>query len=169
MSGNQGALNHIEHGEFLAGLHDVAVYLKNRFVSLPAWVQNFLNKTGTQEYNILQGLVSTGVNDVVAGGLTTASFVQAGKDIFNQLVAQNISTFTMQDVMANLNMAVSAAVPIGTTVVPQVQVAAAPAAEAPSPFNPAVLPPSAPVASGAVNEPLPDNVAGHSITATTTG
>lgn len=156
MDGDQGVINKLSHGEFLGALHDAATWLKNRFASLPSWVQAFLDKTGTQEYTILQSAVTAGVKDVVAGGLTTASFVTAGKDILAQLIAQNISTFTMQDVMANLNMA-AAADPSANAVLNKVQ----DVVTAVDPNSPFALPPALAEPAAAL---LADNVVGHTAT-----
>jgi len=54
----------------------------------------------------LVGLVGTPAQDVISGGLTTASFVAAAKDVESKLVAQNI-TMGQQDIFAALNVAVS--------------------------------------------------------------
>lgn len=79
--------------------------------SLPTWVQGFLHMLLTDEGKILQSLVETGKDDLIAGGLTTANFVKTAKDILAQLVAQNISTFNLQYIFGLLNMSVSQAVP----------------------------------------------------------
>lgn len=71
----------------------------------------FVEMAATDEGKILEGLISTAAQDVLTGGLTTASFVAAGKDVLAKLVAQNISTFNLQAVMAMLNIKVSAAAP----------------------------------------------------------
>lgn len=165
MDDDQGAINKLSHGELLGALHDATTWLKNRFTSLPSWVQAFLNKTGTQEYTILQSAVTAGVKDVVAGGLSTASFVAAGKDILAQLIAQNISTFSIQDVMANLNMAV-AADPSAKATLASAQTALA----AVDPNSPFLVPPAVaaapviPVTPATSGEALPSNVAGHDTT-----
>lgn len=107
MSGNQGAFNHLVHGEPLTAGHDVYVWLRNRFLSLPTWAQNFFAKEGDDELTILKGLIPVAMKDIVSGGFSTDAFVQAGKDVLAQLVAQNVTTFTMQEVMAHINMAVA--------------------------------------------------------------
>lgn len=78
--------------------------------TLPS-LKDFMNKAATDEGKILEGLISTAAQDVLAGGLTTASFVAAGKDVLAKLIAQNISTFNMQYVMALLNIEVSPKAP----------------------------------------------------------
>jgi phospholipase/lecithinase/hemolysin len=56
----------------------------------------------TNEGKILQGLVPIAAKDVLAGGLTTASFVTAIKDVGSQLLAQNI-TMANTTITAALN------------------------------------------------------------------
>ena len=58
------------------------------------------------EGQILQGLVVTAAKDVVSGGLTTASFVAAAKDVEGQLVAQNIN-LGKQTIFTALNAVVA--------------------------------------------------------------
>lgn len=61
------------------------------------------------EGQILQGLLPVAAQDVITGGLTTASFVAAGKDVISKLVAQNITLGT-QTVFSALNAVVSSKV-----------------------------------------------------------
>lgn len=70
-------------------------------------VQMFITKVETDEGKILTGLAETAAEDIISGGLTTASFVAAAKDIGNKLVAQNIA-MGQQDIFAALNIAVGA-------------------------------------------------------------
>lgn len=78
---------------------------------LPSWLVSFIDKAGTAEGKILTGLVSIAINDVKTGGFTTDSFIAAAKDVYAQLAAQNITTFTLQDIFAMLNTAASGQVP----------------------------------------------------------
>lgn len=184
MSGNQGALNKLSHLDILGALHDAATWLKNRFSSLPSWTQVFLSKGGDQELTILKSAIPVAVKDVTEGGFTTAAFVKAGKDVLAQLIAQNISTFTLQDVMANLNMAVSAdpdaqAALAGVKAVVAAVDPNSPFAlpvEAPAVTSTVVVPeaaavpvapevaPEAPVVPAVPADGLPSNVAGHAAT-----
>lgn len=107
MDGDQGALNKFSHGEILAGIHDLVVSGKALFARLPAWTQKFIAEEAKPEATILESLVPVAVQDIIAGGFKTASFVAAGKDVLSKLIAQNVTSYTMQSVMANLNMAVS--------------------------------------------------------------
>lgn len=107
MDGDQGALNKFTHGEILAGIHDLVVSGKALFARLPSWTQKFIATEAKPEATILEGLVPVAVQDIIAGGFKTASFVAAGKDVLAKLIAQNVSSYTMQSVMANLNMAVA--------------------------------------------------------------
>ena len=76
-------------------------------MGLPTWLVSLIGKVGQQEGKILAALIETAVPDLLKNGLTTAGFVQTANDIFSQLAAQNISTFTLQDVFSLLNAAVS--------------------------------------------------------------
>lgn len=84
-------------------------------------LKDFVTKAATTEGQILESLISVAAQDVIAGGFTTASFVSAGKDVLAKLIAQNISTFNIQYIMALLNIKVSPSAPA-------VAVPAAPAA-----------------------------------------
>jgi hypothetical protein len=88
-------------------------------------LKSFIDKAATAEGKILNSLVTVGVTDLAKNGFTTAGFVATGKDILAQLVAQNISTFSLQEVMVMLNIK---AAPV---------VAAAARVEAPSEAAPA--------------------------------
>lgn len=107
MDGDQGALNKFTHGEILAGIHDLVVSGKALFARLPSWTQKFIATEAKPEAAILEGLVPVAVTDIIAGGFKTASFITAGKGVLAKLIAQNVTTYTMQSVMANLNMAVA--------------------------------------------------------------
>lgn len=99
--------------------------LKDWWTSLSPGIQAFVTKVETNEGQILQGLVVTAAQDVLAGGLTTASFVSAAKDVGQKLVAQNV-TMAQTTIFAALNAevgtqaaAAGVAVPLnnGTTAV----------------------------------------------------
>ena len=92
----------IIRGDFSQAVNDFNSWWGN----LPPWAKNFINKLKGSEGAILQGLVAVAAADVQTGGLTTASFVNAGKDVYAKLVAQNISTFSLQYVIAAINQAV---------------------------------------------------------------
>lgn len=68
-------------------------------------VKAFATKLATDEGKILEGLVVVAAQDVISGGLTTASFVAAAKDVGAKLAAQNI-TMAQTDIFAALNTAV---------------------------------------------------------------
>ena len=65
-------------------------------------IKAFISNVETNEGKILQGLVLVAAKDVLAGGLTTASFVAAAKDVGTQLAAQNI-TMAQTTIFAALN------------------------------------------------------------------
>lgn len=74
-------------------------------------LQDFVTKAATEDGKILESLITVAANDVLSGGLTTASFVTAGKDVLAKLLAQNIATFNIQYIMALLNVKVAPAAP----------------------------------------------------------
>lgn len=83
-------------------------------------LKDFVAKAATDEGKILESLISVAAQDVIAGGFTTVSFVEAGKDVLAKLIAQNIATFNIQYIMALLNIKVvpSAPAAVGATVAP---------------------------------------------------
>ena len=89
--------------------------LQDFWNTLPAPVRSFVGNLGTDEGKILQGLVNTALPDLEKNGFTTAGFVATGKDILAQLVAQNITTFTLQHVIATINIAASPLVASAST------------------------------------------------------
>lgn len=72
--------------------------------------QALVTTLATDAGKILQGLVTTAAQDVIAGGLTTASFVSAAKDVESKLVSQGVALGT-QTVYAALNAVVAANAP----------------------------------------------------------
>lgn len=85
--------------------------LEDFWSSLPAPIRAFIGKLATDEGKILQGLVNEALPDLEKNGFTTAGFVQTGKDILAKLLAQNITTFNMQEVMAAVNAAAAPLAP----------------------------------------------------------
>lgn len=74
-------------------------------------LKDFVTKAATDEGKILESLIVVAAQDVITGGLTTASFVAAGKDVLAKLIAQNVTTFNMQYIMALLNVKVAPQAP----------------------------------------------------------
>lgn len=79
-----------------------------------AWINNlspatkrFIDQVESDQGKVIQGLIETAKNDVVAGGFTTASFVAAGKDVLAQAIAQEITEFSLQHIIAMINIAVA--------------------------------------------------------------
>jgi len=91
--------------------------IKDWWSSLSPGIQAFVTTIETSEGKILQGLVVTAAQDVLTGGLTTASFVAAAKDVGTKLAAQNIS-LAQTTVFAALNSEVGAAASAAGVVVP---------------------------------------------------
>lgn len=80
-------------------------------INLNPAVKTFLGLLETDQGKILQDLVETAKNDVVTGGFTTVSFVAAGKDVLAKLVAQEINEFSLQHIIALINISVAPLVP----------------------------------------------------------
>lgn len=121
---------------FTGNFTNAEARIKDWWSDVSPSIQAFITTIESDEGKILQGLVEKAAQDVLAGGLTTASFVAAAKDVSAKLLAQNIS-MAQTDIFAALNAAVghqaaAAAVPVatstGTVVVPPVAVPVAPAA-----------------------------------------
>lgn len=83
-------------------------------------LKDFVAKAATDEGKILESLISVAAQDVIAGGFTTVSFVEAGKDVLAKLIAQNIATFNIQYILALLNIKVAPSAPavVGVTPAP---------------------------------------------------
>lgn len=107
MSGSE-LVSDILHGNF----SNAYARLADWYNGWPVWLKVFASKLATQEGSILKSLVEIAAADIMSGGLSTASFVNAGKDVFAKLTEQNISIFTIQDVMTALNGAVAAQTPV---------------------------------------------------------
>jgi hypothetical protein len=96
----------------------ISDFVTSLFHSLPTWMQTAIHNAFSAEFKILSSLVDVAVKDIETGGLTSASAVSAAKDIYAQLVAQNISTFNLQYVFSILNAALassSVATPVVVT------------------------------------------------------
>lgn len=81
-------------------------------------VQMFITKAETDAGQLLSTEAETFVEDIISGGLTTASFVSAAKTIGADLLSKGI-TMGEQDIFAALNIAVGAKTsPIAVPAVP---------------------------------------------------
>lgn len=80
-------------------------------------IKTFVTTIESDEGKILQGLVTTAAQDVIAGGLTTASFVSAAKDVGSKLATQNI-TMAQTTIFAALNAEVSGSTAASGATVP---------------------------------------------------
>ena len=74
---------------------------------LPRSMQAAVALALTDEGIILDGLIGLAVTDVMKNGITTAGMVETAKDVFAQLVAQNIEKFSLQHVFGYLNLGVA--------------------------------------------------------------
>lgn len=97
-------LSDVIHGNF----SNAYARLVDWYNGWPVWLKVFASKLATDEGTILKGLVAIAAADVQANGMTTDSFVTAGKDVLAKLVEQNINIFTLQEVISAINMAVAA-------------------------------------------------------------
>lgn len=86
-------------GNFSKAWEDIVAAFKK----LPQPVQDFVVRLETDEGQLLTTLSQVAIQDVVAGGFTTASFVAAGKDILAKALTQG-KTIAMSDAMAQLNI-----------------------------------------------------------------
>jgi hypothetical protein len=91
-------------GNFSGALADIT----DGLAKLPAPVQAFIVKVEDDAEGLLMSLAQTAYSDVVAGGLSTASFVAAGKDVVAKAATQG-ATILMSDAMVAVNLVASAA------------------------------------------------------------
>lgn len=98
-------LEDIVTGQESAALAKVESWWSNLLPEIEAEMKILASAEG----QILQGLLPVAAQDVINGGLTTASFVAAGKDVISKLVAQNVNLGT-QTVFSALNAVVSSKV-----------------------------------------------------------
>lgn len=92
---------------FSGNFTNAGARIKDWWSGVAPSVKVFINKVETDEGKILTGLAEVGAEDVLAGGLTTASFTAAAADIESKLISQNI-TMAKTDIFAAINIAVSA-------------------------------------------------------------
>lgn len=109
-----GILSDLFSGNFSGVYDDIVKSLQK----LPPAVQKFITELESDEGLILQNLIDVAVKDVETAGFTTASFVAAGKDVLAQLIAQNISTFSIQKVIGLINIAAAPLVPAPVVTAP---------------------------------------------------
>lgn len=84
------------------------------FQKLPQPVQDFIVRLEGDEGQLLQTLAEAALQDVVAGGFTTASFVAAAKDVVAKAAAQG-QTILISDAVAQINILASAVRPAVAT------------------------------------------------------
>ena len=86
---------------------------------LPDWAQKLVTTLESDAGQLLNTLVTTAAQDVLNGGLTTASFTAAAKDVESKLVSQGITLGT-QTVYVALNGVVASLAPAApaTPVIP---------------------------------------------------
>ena len=114
------SLSNLRKDVFTGNFTNAEARLKDWWNGVSPAIQSFIQKVETDEGKILQGLVRVAAQEVIAGGLTTASFVAAAKDVGNKLLEQNI-TMAQTDVFAALNAAVSYVQAQNTAPIPAAQ------------------------------------------------
>ena len=80
--------------------------LENFFDTMPTWLKNFLITLKSDEGKILLAAAEEYAKKLVGGDLSTATFVQAVKDIEAELATEGVKLLR-QDVFAALNAAVA--------------------------------------------------------------
>ena len=94
-----GFLKDFFTGHFATAWKDVT----EAFHRLPQVEQDFIIKLESDAWALTRKLAGVAINDVVAGGFSTASFVSAGKDIVAQGAAQG-QTIGISDAIIQLNI-----------------------------------------------------------------
>jgi len=114
---------------FSGNFKNAEARIENWWSGVSPSIQAFITTIETDEGAVLESLVSVAAKDVIAGGLNTASFLAAIKDVGEQLLEKNI-TMANTVITAALNTEVmSQASAAGVTV--------------PTNAGPAVVPPVA--------------------------
>ena len=98
------ALSDLFSGNFSKFVADI----DKSVAKLPTWAQSLITTLESDAGQLLNAAVSTAAQDVMAGGLTTASFTAAAKDVAAKLTAQG-TTMGTQVIYAALNAAVAEA------------------------------------------------------------
>ena len=101
-----GVLQDFFSGNFAKVETDIEKSLSN----LPPWAQSLIGTLESDAGKLLSVAVTTAAQDVINGGLTTASFNAAAKDVAAKLTAQG-TTMGTQIIYSALNAAVAAATP----------------------------------------------------------
>lgn len=97
-----GILSDLAKGDF-SGVWDDIVKSFNR---LPQNEKDFIAKLESDAWDIIRKLSGIAINDVVAGGFSTASFVTAAKDVVAQGAAQG-QAIAISDAVIQLNILAS--------------------------------------------------------------
>ena len=102
-------------GNFNAVEHDVTASVSK----LPTWAQSLVTLLETDAGQLLSTAATTAAQDVIAGGLTTASFKAAVTDVGAKLTAQG-KTLGTQVIYAAINAAVAETVAAAVPATPAV-------------------------------------------------
>ena len=105
-----GFLKDFFTGDFATAWKDVT----EAYNKLPQVEQDFITKLESDAWTLIRSLAGDAINDVVAGGFTTASFVAAGKDVVAKAAAQG-QEVGISDALIQLNILASALKPATTT------------------------------------------------------
>lgn len=118
-----GVLKDLFSGNFSGVVADI----ESAFAKLPQAEQDFITKLESDAWNLIRSLASVAINDVVAGGFSTASFVTAGKDIVAQGEAQG-QAIGISDAITQLNI-------LAAAIRPAAEAPASPPATPPTPVT----------------------------------
>lgn len=104
-------LHDVVHGDITGAEKRLADWWNGQ----PQWLKDFVNKVKTDGGTVLATLAEKEAANVAKNGFTAAAFLQALKDVGEQLGPLAIN-FTQQEIMAAINLAVTT---IGGTPVPK--------------------------------------------------
>ena len=94
-----GVLKDLFSGNFSGVVDDIV----KSFHKLPQVEQDFIVKLEGDAWTLIRSLAAVAINDVVAGGFSTASFVAAGKDIVAKGAEQG-QAIGISDAIIQLNI-----------------------------------------------------------------
>lgn len=107
-----GFLRDFFSGNFTAAEGDIAASLQK----LPTWIKTLISTVESAEGSIAVSVAETGAKDILANGMSTASFTAAAADMETQLISQEIN-LGKQTVYSLLNAAVAGAAPVAAPMV----------------------------------------------------
>jgi len=94
-----GFLKDFFTGDFTKSWEDIV----SRYNKLPQVERDFIEKVESDAWSLVRSLAAVGIQDVAAGGFTTASFVSAAKDMVAKGAAQG-QTIGISEAIIQLNI-----------------------------------------------------------------